>query len=120
MTLTDFIASPLRNAWIKEPGLAYYVRKSQFFPGAIELATCQASPKSKVFGLWRFLRRYSADIPFFMEQVLNEDLARYMRKLKWLEKDMGGTPQFASPLAVKTYTDHKWFKSLWLEIRDND
>lgn len=117
MTLLEFIASGKRNEWLKEPGIAYYVRRSIFFPGSIELATCQAAPKSKVPGFWNFLRRYEDAVPFTMEQVLNEDIAAFMRKRGWLEKLLGPTPQFASPLMVETYKDRERFKLLWLDQR---
>lgn len=114
MDLRQFIDSPLSNAWISEPGLEYYVRKSVFIVGVIELASCHNSGEER-FGLYRFLKRYAGEIPFYMEQVLNERLAAYMRRLGWLERDVGGIPQFASPLMVERFKEDRRFQ-LWFKV----
>lgn len=111
MNLADFIASPYRNEWIEEPGLAYYVRKSLMFPGLIELANCHAADDS--FGYWRFLKRYEAIVPFIAEQVLNKQLAKLYALRHWMVRFVGDTPQYMSPLAVDQYRDTERFKLLW-------
>jgi len=115
MNLRDFISSNLRSQWIDEPGLSYYVRKSIFFPGSIELANCGADPDSREFGYWRFLKRYAREIPFIAEQVINPDLASLYRRLRWRERDIGGIPQFASPLMVERFCDEPCFRRLYPE-----
>ncbi len=102
MNLQEFLESPLRNVHVLDCGLEYYVRKSILFPGVIELASVTHMGTEGV-GLWKFLRRYSAAVPFYMEQVLNPRLAAYMRRLGWLERDVGSTPQFASPLMARLH-----------------
>jgi hypothetical protein len=111
--LLEFIASDERNIYIKDSGLSYYVRKSLFFPGVIELANCSALPGSDGLSYWRFLKKYESTIPFIAEQVLNPDLADLYRKRKWLEKDIGGIPQFASPLMVKQNERNERFIIFW-------
>jgi hypothetical protein len=103
MNLEQFLTTNARSAWIKEPGLEYYVRRSVFFPGVIELANCNAPVGSKQFGFWRFLKKYAKTVPFIAEQVINEGMAKYLRSLGWAERDIGGIPQFASPLCVERW-----------------
>lgn len=109
LNLEQFMSSSYRAFWITEPGLSYFVRKSLFFSGVIELANCSAPPKSKVFGLWRFLRKYQDTIPFYMEQVINPNLERYVERCGWLRYDIGGIPQFASPLMQEMFRDNERF-----------
>lgn len=106
MNLDQFIASNLRNEWINEPGLHYYVRKNLLYPGAIDLANVEPSRDGSVGGFWRFLRRYSTRIPFRVENVLNPDLAAYLRRLGWRETfDLAEVPTFYSPLFDQTFPD---------------
>lgn len=116
MNLEEFIASPYRNLWIEEPGLSYYVRKSIFFVGSIELASCHAIP-GEPFGFWRFLKRYENRIPFVAEQVLNDDIAAYLRRRGWRERYVGPIPQFASPLMCQRYGDTPGFQRLYGDAR---
>jgi hypothetical protein len=113
MNLAEFIASPHRNLWIVEPGLSYYVRKSLMFPGLIDLANCNAREDSREFGMWRFLKRYESAIPFQMEQVLNPALGQHVERRGWLRRDVGGVPQYASPLAVERYRETDYFRRLY-------
>lgn len=113
MSLEKFIAGKARNAWIADSGLSYYVRKSLFFPGVIELANCQALLDSDGLSMWKFLRKYDMKIPFYMEQVLNPQLADLMRKLQWTERQVGEIPQFASPLMVRLHGESERFKQLF-------
>lgn len=110
MNLEQFIASGLRTHWIEEPGLRYYVRKSIFFPGVIELANCEAKRNSKALGLWRFIKKYENSIPFVVEQAINEDVAKFFRAKKWYEWQVGGIPQFASPLMVQLHGQSQRFR----------
>jgi hypothetical protein len=104
MNLEEFIASPLGNAWIKEPGIAYYVRKNLRFGGAIDLANVGSSNDGQKFGYWRFLKRYEKRYPFRVENVLNPDLARFYRRKGWHEtRDQIDTPTFYSPLFVEQF-----------------
>lgn len=112
--LDNFINSPLRNGWIVEPGLNYYVRKSIVFVGSIELANCSAKSKSKIFGYWRFLKKYEHRIPFIAEQVINPDLAKLYELRKWIKRDIGGIPQYASPLMAEIFQDNEYFKSCYI------
>lgn len=99
MNLEDFIASPLRNAWIIEPGLSYYVRKNLLYRGAIDLANVGPTHDGVVGGFWRFHRRYDTLIPFRVENVLNPAMARYFRRRVWRETvDLLDIPTFYSPL----------------------
>ena len=113
MNLLEFIASDDRNLWIIEPGIEYYVRKSLFFEGAIELANCRAISDGTIAGFWKFMRRYQATIPFVAEQVLNDDLVKWFRKEGGRERDIGGIPQFASPLLVDRFRDTRYFTMLY-------
>ena len=111
MNLFEFIDSPLRNLWIDEPGIAYYVRKSIMFRGAIDLANCGQRPTGQ-FGFYRFIKRYGSTIPFFMEQVFNPDICQYMLRLGWTEIDRGGVPQFASPLFMEQFSDNRFLLNM--------
>lgn len=102
MDLREFIRSPLTNLWIKDSGLKYYVLKHGLMPGLIILSSCESDGSAR-FAMWKFLRKYSATVPFKMEQVINCSLARYMREQGWSEYRVGGVPQFYSPLAMARY-----------------
>lgn len=104
MDLREFLDSPYRNLWINDSGLDYYVYKCLIRKGLIVLSNCN-SDGTTVGGMWRFLRKYSAEIPFQMQQVINPQLAQYMRRLEWHEQDVGGCPQFWSPLAYEMFKD---------------
>lgn len=106
MDLEEFIESPLRNQWINEKGITYYVRKCVIRQGVIILASC-TSDETHVGALWRFLRRHK-DKPFYMEQVINPELAEYMRRIGWFEENNGGVPQFVSPAAQKVLEEQGW------------
>jgi hypothetical protein len=112
VNLQEFIDSNQRNLYIEDCGLSYYVRKSLFFDGLIELANCSAIPGSDGLSTWRFLKRYEASIPFIAEQVLNPDLAKLYERRKWYCWNIGGIPQYASPLAVERYGEQDRFKML--------
>lgn len=118
MDLEEFIASPYHNEWIIERGLTYYVRKSYPFPGSIELANCRVIEDGNTLGFWRFLKRYGDRIPFTAEQVINPDMAAFFRQRKWLEKTIGGIPQFASPLMVERFRANELFQKLWIDYVD--
>lgn len=105
MNLAEFMASDLRNHHVEEPGLQYYVRKSWFFPGLIELATCVARPESGNHGYWRFLKKYESSVPFVAEQVINAGLVALLERRGWRKWNSWGTPQLASPLAELTFGD---------------
>lgn len=113
MNLDEFVASNAHNEWIKEPGLSYYVKKSVFFPGLILLSNCHVENDGVLFGYYRFLKRYEHRLPFFAEQVLNSALAMLYRRRHWREYDIGGIPQFLSPLAVETFETHERFARLY-------
>ena len=113
MNLLEFIESDYRNLWIREPGLEYYVRKSIMFPGVVELANCAEIQDGTVAAFYRFLKRYANTIPFAAEQVINEDLAAYFRKLGWRERYIGPIPQYASPLMVERFSGNEWFEKLY-------
>lgn len=111
MNLLEFIDSPMRNEWLDEPGISYYVRKSIMFKGAIELANCTAPEHSLALGFWNFIARYEDTIPFVVENVLNEQITEFFRRKKWQEKahEEYRISQFASPLMVKQFGDHPHF-----------
>ena len=106
MDLEAFLTSNLRNAWIHEKGLNYYVRKCMVRKGTITLVSC--SSRGTVPGaFWRFLRRHKGK-PFTMEQVINPEMAQYMRRLGWHEEDIEGVPQFISPEAEEVLVAQGW------------
>lgn len=117
MDLQTFIASPIRNLWIVDTGLNYYVYKHLLYKGLIVLSNCNANG-DEPFAMWKFLKKYADKIPFKMEQVLNPSLAAYMRRLGWTEELIGGVPQFYSPLAMQKFDiklrpstgDFEWLK----------
>ncbi len=84
-----------------------------FFKGLIELAACSSLPEGhgkEDFAYWKFLKKYENKIPFKAEQVLNPALAELYRRRKWTEYQVGGIPQFFSPLAMEMFHDHKYMK----------
>jgi len=112
MTLNEFIALSHRTQWITDSGLHYYVRKSLWFPGLIELANCSAMNNSGL-NYWRFNKRYARSIPFIAEQTINVGLAHFYVLQGWIARDGGGgIPSFASPLAVERFGDTDHFKRL--------
>lgn len=120
MNLDGFTASHLRSHWVEEPGLAYYVRKSLFFPGVIELANCNTTdPDGAQFGFWRFMKKYAHRIPFIAENVINEQMVDYLTRRGWLMRDVGSIPQFASPLAVEQNRGNDLFDRLYPHSSSN-
>lgn len=119
MNLEGFLASKLRNSYIDEPGLTYYVRRSVMFAGVVELANV-VSDGSRPAALHFFLRRYR-HIPFYMENVENPELARYMRRIGWIEVyDPGaediGLPCFISPLMHHLHKDTERYRRRYPQI----
>jgi hypothetical protein len=98
MTFDDFLASPMTNAWLKEPGMSVYVRKSLAYPGLIDLANINAKKPGK--GAYKaFLAQYEATVPFRVENVLTARFADYHRRIGWTEIPNEFSPSFLSPMA---------------------
>lgn len=116
MNLEQFLASASRNEWIAERGLRYYVRKSVFFEGVVELANCHSTGKDQL-GFWRFLKKYESHVPFYAEQVINAAMAALFRRKGWTERMVGHEglyiPHYASPLMVSLHGESRRFKLLF-------
>lgn len=110
MNLDEFLASDLSNYHVQEPGLEYYVRKSLFFPGLIELARCVAVPESGSLGYWRFLKKYEDRVPFVAQQVMNRDLAALLERRGWRKWMDWTLPQLANPLAEDRFGEDPRYK----------
>lgn len=82
MNFEQFVESGMRNAWIEEPGISLYVRKS-FLPklrGDYELANMTATKKG-TGSLANFLNRWESKYQFFIENVLDPKFNQY-----WLDR----------------------------------
>ena len=81
MNFNEFISSKLRNAWIKEPGIEIYVRKSISLHnhGDFELASMQAKAPGKG-ALTRFLNKYEPLYSFYVENIQNMRLERMLTR----------------------------------------
>lgn len=125
MNLREFQHSNLRNQWIEEPGLRYYVTKHLGVPGLIILANVYSEEyeygESNIFlPYWKFMKRYVNEIPFIAQQVLNLNLARYYERTGWKGYTMGYIPQYASPLALKLYKDNQYLFPFGSEEKPSD
>lgn len=78
MNLESFLKSKLRNAWIREPGISLYVRKSIHPDVDIDLASLEADIPGKG-ALTAFLNRYEKQFVFRVESILNERLEHYLK-----------------------------------------
>ena len=105
MDLEAFLQTKQRDAWIKEPGLKYYVARWAVIPDVIILKNCMVVEEDGILLPYRrFIRKYAQNIPFVAEQVLNYNLARYYEILHWLGKrDLADIPSYASPLTLRLY-----------------
>lgn len=80
----EFIKSGKKNAWIAEPGIVLYVRKSVPSRGTdYDLASMTAdNPGNKA--LTKFLDKYELKYSFFIENVLQPNrLGKYLLKRKY-------------------------------------
>jgi hypothetical protein len=76
-----------RNAWIREPGIRIYVRRS--IPGRetdIDLANMEATTPGKG-ALTAFLDRYEPTHRFYIEQIVNPRLGDFFarRGYQWVD-----------------------------------
>ena len=96
-TFEDFIKSGKRNAWIAEPGIVLFVRKSLPSRGTdYDLAAMTAdNPGNKA--LTRFLDKYELKYSFYIENVLQPNrLGKYFLKRKYRDvtpPDHKGAPR---------------------------
>lgn len=127
MNLDEFIASPHRNMWIEEPGLAYYVCKWGPHPEIITLANCYSlqhilgEDAPPIFLPYRrFMRKYQDRVPFRAEQVLNYNLARFYEISRWSGYTISGVPQYASPLAMRLYGHSQWLNPYGSEEKPSE
>ena len=78
MNFKEFTQSGLPNAWIKEPGVDLYVRKS-IRPYDFDLANLSAvHPGHGAFT--RFLDAHEPHYTFFVENIMNQRLVGYLLK----------------------------------------
>lgn len=77
MRFSEFRKSKARNAWIKEPGIEIYVRRSIIEDSDFDLANMQATKPGKG-ALTKFLDRYEPRYRFYFENVYNERLQAYL------------------------------------------
>lgn len=78
MNFREFTKSSLPNAWVKEPGVALYVRKS-IRPYDFDLANLSANhPGHGAFT--RFLDENEPHFTFFVENIMNQRLVGFLMK----------------------------------------
>lgn len=116
MDLDEFIESCFEDAWIDEPGLEYFVRKSIVYPGVIELANVMQSRTPVFAAYFKFLKKYEDRIPFYAELVGNKGLVRLYEKRGWLRRPSLPSPDFASPLMIVLYEKTDKFQTHFYEI----
>lgn len=94
MNFKEFTQSSLPNAWIKEPGIDLYVRKS-IRPCDFDLANLSAvHPGHGAFT--RFLDAYEPHFTFFVENIMNQRLISYLGKRGYKIYDVNnGFPNMA-------------------------
>lgn len=83
MNFEQFLASPLRNAWIKEPGLHIYIRRSIRKGADIDLAALKATRPGKG-KLTAFLDKYESKYVFFVECIFNARLVGYLERRNYV------------------------------------
>lgn len=76
MKFAQFVASPLRNDWIKEPGISIYIRRAIRKDADYDLANMQSTDPGKG-SLTRFLDTYEPHYKFYIENIFNERLIPY-------------------------------------------
>ncbi len=77
-----FLESKLQNAWVEEPGISIYLRKT----GSNPYTNCDfdlANMNAKVLGsgsLTRFLDKFEPRFTFRIENILNDRLVHYFQR----------------------------------------
>jgi len=94
MRVEEFLESPFRNQWLKEPGIQVYVRKP--LPGKpydIELATLNAKHPGKG-ACTRLLNRLEPKLSIYIENVLEPRFAAYFERRGYqrINNAYGGPP----------------------------
>lgn len=80
MTFEQFVKSGPSNAWVREPGIELYVRRSLPSRGTdFDLANMNANPPG-VGALTRFLDKYEPQYTFYIENIHNERLIPYFKR----------------------------------------
>lgn len=95
MTLEEFLVSPLRNAWIAEPGIAVYVRKAIRLSGLSPLACLDVAnvevekerQRQGIFRNWLAKAERVASPRFeciYAENVHNEHLPAFLESIGYV------------------------------------
>ena len=84
MTFKKFLWSNLRNAWVREPGIELYVRRSIRIGVDIDLANMNADVLGQG-ALTRFLDKYELHLVFCVENIHNPRLPAYLERRGYLQ-----------------------------------
>lgn len=84
MTFEEFLVSAFRNAWVQEPGIEIYVRKSIRIGVDIDLANMNADIMGSG-SLTKFLNKYEPHHVFCVENVHNPRLIPYLKRRAYMQ-----------------------------------
>ena len=92
-----------RNAWLREPGIALYVRRSIRIGVDIDLANANADIMGQG-SLTRFLDKYEPNLVFCVENIHNPRLPAYFKRRGYMQLAAAGG---AINMVSKNYFDKK-------------
>lgn len=98
-TFDNFLAGTMRNAWVREPGIELYVRRSIRIGVGIDIANVNAD-KPGQGSFTRFLDKYEPDHVFCVELIHNPRLPAYLAKRGYMQ--LGGA-EGAISMVSKNY-----------------
>ena len=103
LTFQAFLASKYRNAWVQEPGIEIYVRRSIRIGVDIDLANMNADTMGSG-SLTKFLDKYEPDLVFCVENIHNPRLPAYFKRRGYGQLAAAGG---AINMVSKNYFDKK-------------
>lgn len=103
LTFQAFLASKYRNAWVQEPGIEIYVRRSIRIGVDIDLANMNADTMGSG-SLTKFLDKYEPNLVFCVENIHNPRLPAYFKRRGYGQLAAAGG---AINMVSKNYWDKK-------------
>ena len=103
MNFKQFLWSNHRNAWLREPGIELYVRRSIRIGVDIDLANMNADTMGSG-SLTKFLDKYEPHHVFCVENIHNPRLPAYLERRGYLQ--LAGS-EGAIHMVSKNYWDKK-------------